>query len=212
MRVSSYSPAPISQPVAKAQSRAELAQHGRSNFLDSVSIAAPASTANKSVVAAAAVGRQLTVASIGRPTVVSAKIPSPSSDAPSAATPTSSEPSAMARLFGWSSTTPKEPAPLQTTAVTPTVTPTVERTANKNLGVDSLAALTNSLRARGVNPDSLGLRYSEEESFYPGGSYTNKLITANINGETANFGAELVLKNPEITSTEILRFLGGRYA
>ena len=118
----------------------------------------------------------------------------------------------MARLFGWSSSTPKTPAPLQTTEVTPTVAPTVERAANKNLSVDSLTALTNSLRARGVNPDSLGLRYLEEESFYPGGSYTNKLITANIHGETANFGAELVLKNPEITSTEILRFLGGRLA
>ena len=212
MRVSSYSPVPNSQPVAKVQSRAALAQHGRSNFLDSVSVAVPASTAKNSVVAAAVVGRQLTAASIGRPTVVSAKIPSPSSDAPAAATPTPSEPSAMAKLFGWSSTTPKAPAPLQTTAVTPTVAATVEKAANSNLGVDSLTALNNSLRARGVNPDSLGLRYSEEESYYPGGSYTNKLIKANINGETANFGAELVLKNPEITSTEILRFLGGRFA
>ena len=87
--------------------------------------------------------------------------------------------------------------------------PPVRQREEANLRLDSVTALSNKLKAAGVDPDSLGIQYVEEGVFYPGGFYTNKLISANIGGQTESFDAALVLRNPEVTTTEILRFLSG---
>jgi len=75
----------------------------------------------------------------------------------------------------------------------------------------SVAALEAALLEYGVDARQLGLTYSEETVGYPGGSYTNKLITASFGpGKTENFGADLTLRNPKVAAAEILGLLGRR--
>ena len=193
MRVSSLSPSLLRQPPVKSQPILNRAERGRASFQDTVSFAIGSTVAGKPTsVAPTPAGPEGTAAARGQ-TFVGAKISTPPSDTivPS---PETNEPSAMAKIFGWSPSTPKTPAPQQTQPA-PVAEAGGEIPRTGDLGIDSMAALTASLKARGVNPDSLGLHYSEEEVFYPGGSYTNKLITGHINGDTENFGAALVLKN-----------------
>ena len=78
-----------------------------------------------------------------------------------------------------------------------------------NIGVDAISLLSADLLKRGLDPASFQFSYSEQTVGYPGGSYVNKLISAKVNGQTENYDAGLVLKNPQIASVEILRLLTG---
>ena len=75
---------------------------------------------------------------------------------------------------------------------------------------DAISLLSANLRQRGFDPASFGFTYSEQPVSYPGGSYTNHLITAHINGQTENYDANLVMKNPEVAAVEMLRLMGHR--
>ena len=77
-----------------------------------------------------------------------------------------------------------------------------------NISVDAISLLSAKLRERGFDPANYGMRYSEEAVYYPGGSYTNRQITANVNGRTESFDAGLVMRNPEVAAIEMLRATG----
>jgi hypothetical protein len=69
-------------------------------------------------------------------------------------------------------------------------------------------ALRDALSAAGLNTAALNFEYVDQTVGYPGGSYQNRLITVTLpGGVTENFGADLVLKNPNVTVVEIQNLL-----
>lgn len=113
---------------------------------------------------------------------------------------------------------PNRPGTRQNSGTDSSLTPTKQSTARDptpavaltgNVGADAISLLSADLLKRGIDPASLGFTYSEQTVGYPGGSYVNRLITARVNGQTENYNAELVLKNPQIATTEILRLMPG---
>ena len=209
MRVSSFLPQPVTQQLQKFQTPVKQVQADQVFSLDSVAFRGAGTKGAKIAAKPAALTPAVAAQPVQRlrsQTIASARIVPLSPDTNLAAAPVN-EPSVLARLFGWSASTPKEPAPLQKSI---TIEPPKSNEAPRSesdLGQDSLAALSKALRAKGIEPAGLGFQYSEQEVYYPGGSYTNKLITANLNGQAEGFGAALVLKNPELAASEVIRFL-----
>jgi len=73
----------------------------------------------------------------------------------------------------------------------------------------AMNALSAALNKYGIDSSGLGLSYSEQQVMGPTGSYTNKLITANLpNGKTQQFSADLVLLNANVTAAEISSLMG----
>ena len=79
-----------------------------------------------------------------------------------------------------------------------------------NISIDAIAMLSANLRQRGFDPANFSFSYSEQPVYYPGGSYMNRQITAQVNGQIENYDAGLVMKNPEVAAVEMLRLLGHR--
>ena len=77
-----------------------------------------------------------------------------------------------------------------------------------NISFDAIALVSANLRKRGFDPANFGFTYSEEPVSYPGGSYLNRQISAQVNGHTEHYDAGLVMKNPEVAAVEILRLMG----
>ena len=72
-----------------------------------------------------------------------------------------------------------------------------------------LQVLGDALRAVGIDPGSLHLSESTDIVSYPGGSYTNHLITANFGKDSQErYSVDLMLRNPRLTVLEIARQMG----
>lgn len=70
--------------------------------------------------------------------------------------------------------------------------------------------LTTALAAAGVDISQIQLTEHVDTETYPGGSYTQDLITmTGPNGVTQTYGTNLMLMNPQITVTEIQHMLYG---
>ena len=69
--------------------------------------------------------------------------------------------------------------------------------------------LTAALTQAGV--DTRGMQFQEHTDVvtYPGGSYTNHLITMTAGGKTQDYMADLMMINPHVTVVEIQQLLAG---
>lgn len=105
-----------------------------------------------------------------------------------------------------------------TAVATTTAAPAAQSAANvqtaslASSGVSSIAQsafdqLTSALRAAGIDPSSLNITAHDDSVYYPGGGWTNHLITLTAGGHTENFGAELTAANPNVAVTEIKHLL-----
>jgi len=70
----------------------------------------------------------------------------------------------------------------------------------------AITALLTAMDAKGVPVEGLDISYAEEFVGFPGGGYTNRFIVVTGGGMTQRFCAELTLKNPFVTATEIARY------
>jgi len=114
--------------------------------------------------------------------------------------------------------TPAITAPaISTPAATSAAAQATPRTATANVETapvlppsqQAMNALSAALNKYGIDSSGLGLSYSEQQVMGPTGSYTNKLITANLpNGKTQQFSADLVLLNANVTAAEISSLMG----
>ena len=52
---------------------------------------------------------------------------------------------------------------------------------------------------------SVSFSYKEQECFFPGGSYTNRLIVVSDDEKTRRYCADLALRSPMVAVTEIRR-------
>ncbi len=72
----------------------------------------------------------------------------------------------------------------------------------------ALEVLGNELRSQGIDPSMLNISYAETPVYYPGGYYTNRLITLELgNGQKECYDVNLMLKNPWLTALEMRRFM-----
>jgi len=68
--------------------------------------------------------------------------------------------------------------------------------------------LRKQFLSEGFDASGLDLSYAETQVFYPGGHYTNKLITLELaNGKKESYDVNLMLKNPWLTAAEMRRFM-----
>jgi hypothetical protein len=73
----------------------------------------------------------------------------------------------------------------------------------------AMDVLGEALRKAGIEPSGLNLSYEETTVGYPGGSYTNRLITCEMsNGSKESYDVGLMMKNPWLTAFEIRRQMG----
>ena len=72
------------------------------------------------------------------------------------------------------------------------------------------ARLLEAMEAVGVPADGLDFSYAEDLVGYPGGGYTNKLITVRCGNASEQFCAVLTEKNPLVAAVEIGRLFGTR--
>jgi hypothetical protein len=76
----------------------------------------------------------------------------------------------------------------------------------QNPAASAMTVLEAAMRRHGMNPGVYNLSYSEQVVAYPGGSYVNKLITADFgNGKSEQYMADLVLRNPDVAAVEMQR-------
>ena len=72
----------------------------------------------------------------------------------------------------------------------------------------AVIALRDALSAAGLNTAGVNFEYVDQTVGYPGGSYQNRLITVTLpSGVKENFGADLVMRNPQVTVVEIQNLL-----
>jgi hypothetical protein len=72
----------------------------------------------------------------------------------------------------------------------------------------AVIALRGALSAAGLNTAGIDFQYVDQTVGYPGGSYQNRLITVTLpSGVKENFGADLVMRNPQVTVVEIQNLL-----
>lgn len=72
----------------------------------------------------------------------------------------------------------------------------------------AIAQLADALQAAGIDPNQLSMVAHDDVAGFPGGSYTNQLITLKANGNVEHFSAKLIPINPNVAVTEIKRLLG----
>ena len=90
------------------------------------------------------------------------------------------------------STTPAPPA-------APTTGPQVNTARHPGI-----TALRSTLAAMGLQTSGLQIEYTQEAVGFPGGSYMNRLISVRSPGGTwENYDAEMTLRNPQITASEM---------
>ena len=70
------------------------------------------------------------------------------------------------------------------------------------------AKLLEAMEAAGVPANGLDFSYAEDLVAYPGGGYTNKLITVRCGDANEQFCAVMTEKNPMVTALEIGRLFG----
>lgn len=116
----------------------------------------------------------------------------------------------------------KRPATAATTASTTTTAPLTQAAAVTTTDPDvvtdttptfttpeaAIEVLGNELRSQGIDPSMLNISYAETPVYYPGGYYTNRLITLELgNGQKECYDVNLMLKNPWLTALEMRRFM-----
>ncbi len=105
-----------------------------------------------------------------------------------------------------------QPAPAATsTSTKPLASTTAPAASQLPPSQQAINALSAILTSYGVDPASLGLRYSEQPVAGPTGSWSNNMITANFpNGKSQEYNMELTLRNPTVAAVEIMGMLGRR--
>ena len=101
------------------------------------------------------------------------------------------------------------------TAASSTSAPTTDTGGNSprisgtisSVTLDGLNQLVAALRAAGIDPNSLNMVAHDDPVYFPGTSWTNTEITLTANGHTENFGANLIVLNPNVAVTEIKHLL-----
>lgn len=101
------------------------------------------------------------------------------------------------------------PSPASQNSVTaPPVTPFAPPQGPSSPATDAaLKMLASALEAAGVSASPLNMVAHDDVVGYPGGNYTNHLITLQAGSHTENFMADLVAMNPSVAVTEIKHLL-----
>ena len=68
---------------------------------------------------------------------------------------------------------------------------------------DPLTVLKNCLKLAGIDPEQLNLTVEEGTCTYPGGSWVNRHIVAEIGGQSQYYDINLMMRNPWVTVGEI---------
>lgn len=99
-------------------------------------------------------------------------------------------------------------------ATTPTVNATAEPAAAAASPKDAKSLLGEAMQRAGLDPTQYAMSLWSETVYYPGGqflqagSYVNNFITVDLGAKgKANFSSDLMVRNPEVTVSEIQQLL-----
>jgi len=76
----------------------------------------------------------------------------------------------------------------------------------------AVSALNTALQKAGIDPSRVKINAHDDEVWYPGGSYTNDLLTVTANGKSYDFDASLTLEAPNVTVTDVQHALDGTWS